>query len=302
MKAVLVISFGTSFENTRKKNIDAIEADIAAAYPDCRVMRAFTSTIIMKKLAGQGLLIPDTAVAVEALLAEGVTDLVVQPTHLMHGFEYDKLCGMLEPYWDRFASVRVGHPLLDTTEDLQIVVDTLGGAFDLAPDEGLVLMGHGTEHFANAVYAALDYMFKDRGYPRVFVGTVEGYPELESVMKQLKSTGIKKLILAPLMLVAGDHAVNDMASDEENSWRTQLEAAGYGVRCVIKGLGEYEAIRALCPPCGRCHGGIGGCRIQAGVTSSSGPPSRAIPVSWPRLSTGTWATGPTFCPYLRRTG
>lgn len=244
-KAILVISFGTSYEDTRKKNIEAIETAIASAYPDYRVMRAFTSGMIMKKLAAGGLVIPNTAEALEALLAEGVTDLVVQPTHLMHGFEYDKLCAMVEPYKGRFASVRIGHPLLDTTEDLGAVVEAIGGAFELGPDDGLVLMGHGTEHFANAVYAALDYMFEDKGYPRVFVGTVEGYPELDSVIRQLKACGIKRVVLAPLMLVAGDHAVNDMAADEEDSWKTQLEKAGFAVGCVIKGLGEYEAIRRL---------------------------------------------------------
>lgn len=244
-KAILVVSFGTSHDETRRKNIYSIEALIASSFPDYKVVRAFTSGMIINILAKRGIIIDNAAEAIENLIKGGITELVVQPTHLMHGLEYDKLLAMLEPYKQFFKSVAVGHPLLDTTEDLKAVVKTIAEHFPLANDEALVLMGHGSTHFANAVYAALDYMFKDMGYPTVHVGTVEGYPEIASVQRSLSSSGVRKITLAPLMLVAGDHAVNDMSSDEEDSWKTIFTEAGYETDCVLKGLGEYDGIRSL---------------------------------------------------------
>ena len=193
-KAVLVVSFGTSYEETRKKTIDQIENDMAEAFPSYAIYRAWTSGMIRAKL---------------------------------------------------FMRVSIGTPVLTTAEDSKYVIDAIVKELHPAKDEALVLMGHGTEHYADAVYAALDYQFKDLGHSNIFMGTVEGYPTLESVMRLVQKAGYRHVVLAPFMIVAGDHANNDLAGDEEDSWKSVFEAAGFSVRCVLKGLGEYADIRKL---------------------------------------------------------
>ena len=205
-KAILVVSFGTSFHRTREKTIDRIEADIEAAYPDYQIYRAWTSKMIIAKLLRRdGVKVPTVAEAVEQMIADGITELIVQPTHVINGVENDLM----------------------------------------KEDEALVLMGHGTTHYANAIYAALDYTFKDMGYSRVFLGTVEAYPSMESLKKQIRALGPKCLILAPFMVVAGDHAIHDMSGQDEDSWRSQFEREGYEVVCQMKGLGEYPGVRQI---------------------------------------------------------
>ena len=246
-KAILVVSFGTSFAETRKKTIDAIEADLAAAYPDYTIYRAWTSKMILKKLKNRdGIVLPTVSEAVEQMIADGVTRLIVQPTHVINGIENDQMKADVLARQEAFTSIAFGTPLLTTTEDQMAVIRTLMTELPApSKEEALVLMGHGTVHYANAVYAALDYTFKDLDYPRCILGTVEAYPSLESVKRQLKTLAPKKVILAPFMVVAGDHATNDLAGEEEDSWKSQLEAEGYEVSCILKGLGEYPGIRKL---------------------------------------------------------
>ena len=204
-RAVLAVSFGTSHRDTLEKNIAAIEAELAAAFPERTVRRAFTSGMILRKLAGEGTHIDNVPQALERLLAEGCTDVVVQPTHVMNGEERDKM---------------MAHALL--------------------------YMGHGSEHQANSAYALMEYAFHDLGRKDVVIGTVEGYPGFGEALRRLKERPqVRRVELRPLMTVAGDHAKNDLAGDEEDSWRRRLEAEGYETVCVLTGLGEHPAVRAL---------------------------------------------------------
>lgn len=244
-KAILVVSFGTSYHDTLEKTIAATEKAIGEAFPGWEVRRAFTSNMIMKKLRSRdGLEIDSVSQAMAKLEAQGYTHVAVQPTHVMHGEEYEKLLSQLEPYRQRL-NIRVGEPLLDRQEDYELVSDALLGWLPgVAEDEALVLMGHGTAHYANASYGQLEQNLQDR-QKNVYVATVEGYPTLERVIRLLKGRPeIKKITLAPFMLVAGDHARNDMAGDDD-SWKRELEDAGYSVQCILQGLGECPAIRQL---------------------------------------------------------
>lgn len=245
-RALLVVSFGTSHRDTLEKTIAAIERDMARAFPEWEVRRAFTSGMIIRKLKQRdGLAIDTVEQALARLVLEEFDAVVIQPTHVMNGEEYDKLAAQAAPYAGQFRSFAMGAPLLTSIEDYKAAASAVAEAFPSAEGEhALVLMGHGTEHFANAAYAAMEYVFHDLGYRNVFLGTVEGYPELEQVMSRLGEHQIRSVTLAPLMVVAGDHAKNDMAGPEEDSWRNRLEAAGYEVDCVIRGLGEFPAIRA----------------------------------------------------------
>ncbi len=247
-KAILVVSFGTSHHQTRKDTIEAIEQAIAAAYPERIIRRAFTSGMIIRKLKGEGVVIDDVAAAMESLIAEGVTDLIVQPTHVMDGFEYEKMKDQMEPYRGRFAQIKLGAPLLDSDEDYAQVADILASETKEhdKEDTAIVWMGHGTEHPANIAYRKLEQYCRQAGYQRHFIGTVEAEPDLDEVAAAVKAyPGIKKVVLLPLMIVAGDHAVNDMAGDEEDSWKTVFEEAGYEVECVLKGMGQYPAVRQI---------------------------------------------------------
>ena len=242
-KAILVVSFGTSYHDTLEKTILATEGAIAQANPGWEVRRAFTSAIIMRKLlARDNLQIDNVSQAMAKLEAEGFTHVAVQPTHVMHGEEYEKLLSMLEPY--RLSmKIRVGQPLLNSQEDYEQVAKALLSWLP-RQDDALVLMGHGTAHFANSAYGQLEQNLQDLR-DTVYVATVEGYPTLDRVIRSLAARPeIKSVTLAPLMLVAGDHARNDMAGDED-SWKAQLEKAGYRVTCVLRGMGECPAIRDL---------------------------------------------------------
>ena len=244
-KAILAVSFGTSYPDTLRKTIAATEQALAEAFPDWEVRRAFTSGMIIRKLNERdGVEIENVAQAMQRLEEEGFTHIAVQSTHVMHGEENEKMLSQLEPYRLRMK-VSVGMPLLHGEEDYAAVAQALLNWLPpLTEDEALVLMGHGTTHFANSAYAQMEHMLQS-SCDRVYLATVEGYPTLESVERQLaKRPEIRRLMLAPFMLVAGDHARNDMSGDED-SWAEQLKKAGYPVRCILQGLGECPAIRAL---------------------------------------------------------
>lgn len=246
-KALLVVSFGTSYADTREKTIDATENAIAAAYPAYTVKRAFTSQTIIDILAERdGIVINNVTQAMENLVAEGYGDVVVQPLHVMNGEEYDSMMEEIEPYEESFASLVVGKPVLSSYEDYVAVVDVLATEMPaLTEKDALVFMGHGTHHFANSAYACMDYVFKDEGYSNVYVGTVEGFPTFDTIVKNLSETDTQKVYLMPLMVVAGDHAQNDMAGDEADSWLSMLKAKGYEVEPVLKGLGEMKGIQEI---------------------------------------------------------
>lgn len=247
-KVILVVSFGTSYNDSRDITIGAIENAIADEFPDYEVRRAFTSQIIIDKLKERDNLdIDNVTEALDRLVEDGVKELVVQPTHLMHGYEYDDLIAELENYKDKFDSVAVGEPLLNSEDDLNAVVTAITNATaEYSNDEtAIVFMGHGTEHEANAVYSELQEAITAAGYDNYFIGTVEATPSLDDMLNAVKEGGYKKVVLEPLMVVAGDHANNDMAGDEEDSWKSQFEAQGVEVECVIRGLGEFEDIQAI---------------------------------------------------------
>lgn len=245
---ILVVSFGTSYDDNRDLSIGAVEADIAAAFPDYEVRRAFTAQTVIDILGDRNDLdIDNVTEAMDRLVADGVTKVVIQPTHVMNGAEYDDVMAEIAPYADKFEVMAVGAPLLTAHKDYEAVIETLLADNENAgsADTALVYMGHGTHHFANATYCQLEAMMHAEGYENAFVGTVEGFPTLEVVQSQVTAYGAKKIVLMPLMVVAGDHANNDMAGDEEDSWKVILTDAGFEVECVLEGLGQNAGIRAI---------------------------------------------------------
>lgn len=245
-KAIVVVSFGTSHEDTRKKTIEAIERGIAETYKEFQIFRAFTSKIIIKKLReSENLNVPTVKEAMEKLVEEGYTDVVIQPTHIINGIENENMLEDLSFYAKRFSSFRIGKPLLSDTEDYKQLVNCIVEENHVGEEEAILLMGHGTSHHANAVYPAVDYTFRAEGYSNIYMATVEGYPTIEDAMGLMEKYNYKKVILIPFMIVAGDHAKNDMAGDEEDSWKSILEKAGYVVDCKLQGLGELEVVHEM---------------------------------------------------------
>ncbi len=267
---LLVVSFGTSFNDSRAKDIKGIEDALQAAYPDWSVRRAFTAQIIINHVqARDGEKIDNMQQAMDRAVANGVKNLVVQPTHLMHGAEYDEMMEMIDDYRDKFESVAVAEPLLgevgaDATvinEDKEAVakavtaeaVATAGyDSVEAAAKDGtaFVFMGHGTSHTAKVSYSQMQTAMQTLGYDNVFIGTVEGEPEstsCENVIEAVKAAGYTKVVLRPLMVVAGDHANNDMAGADEDSWLSQFEASGAfdSVDCQIAGLGGVADVEQL---------------------------------------------------------
>jgi sirohydrochlorin cobaltochelatase len=245
---LLVVSFGTSFNESRENTIGAIEKSLAVAYPGYEVRRAFTSQIIIDKLNKRdGIKTDNVKDAMERLRKDKVKELVVQPTQVMSGFEYDDAIAEIKPYERYFSSVKYGQPLLISNTDYRELISAITAETKQYDDgnTALVFMGHGTEHEANATYSRLAQALKDTGFPRYLIGTVEARPSLEDVIAEVKALGIKRVALSPLMIVAGDHANNDMAGDEDDSWKSILEADGFEVVVNLKGLGQYEGIRRL---------------------------------------------------------
>ena len=245
---LLVVSFGTSYNETRYLTLGAVEAAMEAAYPGYEIRRAFTSRMIINKLRERdGEEIDSVPEAMERLLSDGVREVVVQCTHVTPGFEFDEMVeqvSAMEKYFDRLT---IGRPLLDTEEDFHAVARILAGevaAFD-GEDTAIVWMGHGTAHEANAAYERMGEVFGECGCRNHFVGTVEAKPDLEDVLAAVKESGAHKVVLVPLMMVAGDHANNDMAGAGENSWKSVFEREGFAVTTVMKGLGQYEGIRQI---------------------------------------------------------
>ena len=247
-KVLLVTSFGTSYNDNRDLSIGSIEQKLQAAYPDYEVRRAFTSQIIIDKLKKRdGIAIDNVTEAMDRLVSDGVREVVVQPTHVMSGFEYDDVVAEVTPYADKFDSFKVGSPLLVSDADYDEVVSIITGETKDYDAEGtaVVFMGHGTEHEANATYAKLQQHLTAAGYGNYFIGTVEATPSLDDVLALVQDSGAKKVVLLPLMIVAGDHANSDMAGDDEGSWKSAFGRAGFEVECVLRGLGQYEGIQDM---------------------------------------------------------
>ena len=267
---LLVVSFGTSFNDSRAADIGGVEKALQAAYPDWSVRRAFTAQIIINHVqARDGEKIDNMEQALERAVDNGVKNLVIQPTHLMHGAEYDELTEAAENYKDKFEKLVIAEPLLgEVGSDASVVnedkakvaeaitaeaVKTAGfDSLEAAKEDGtaFVFMGHGTSHTAKVSYSQMATQMADLGYDNVFIGTVEGEPEetaCEAVIESVKNAGYTKVVLRPLMVVAGDHANNDMAGDDDDSWKSMFEASGAfeKIDTQIAGLGEIEAIQQI---------------------------------------------------------
>ncbi|WP_066675629.1 sirohydrochlorin cobaltochelatase [Clostridium septicum] len=249
-KAILVVSFGTSYLDVLKKSIEKAENQIAEQFKEYKVFRAFTAHIIIKKLKEKnGIFIDTPEEALDKLYKDGFEEVIMQPLHIIPGEEFQYIKNVQKMYQDKFKSLRLGRPIFyyqgieDLPQDYSIFIETIE---DLLKDkEGVVMMGHGTAHFSNAVYGCLQAVLQDHGYENVFVGTVEGYPTFDVVLKRIKRKNIKEVTLLPLMVVAGDHVINDMASDEKDSWKSMLEAEGIKVNIYMHGLGEIDAFNQL---------------------------------------------------------
>ena len=267
-KELLVVSFGTSFNDSRVADIKSIEDALQEANPDWSVRRAFTAQIIINHIqARDGEKIDNMDQALERAVANGVKQLVVQPTHLMHGAEYDEMCAAIDKVRDQFDSVEIAEPLLGEVGDDATVINAdkeavakavVAAALEesgyettaAAKDAGVayVLMGHGTAHVAKVTYSQMATQMAELGYENVFVGTVEGEPEetsCEAVIEAVKNAGYTTVVLRPLMVVAGEHANNAMAGADDDSWKTMFEAAGFTVNCQISGLGRIADVQAL---------------------------------------------------------
>ena len=267
-KELLVVSFGTSFNDSRVADIKSIEDALQEANPDWSVRRAFTAQIIINHIqARDGEKIDNMEQALERAVANGVKQLVVQPTHLMHGAEYDEMSAAIDKVRDQFDSVEIAEPMLGEVGNDATVINAdkeavakavVAAALEesgyestaAAKDAGVayVLMGHGTAHVAKVTYSQMATQMAKLGYENVFVGTVEGEPEetsCEAVIEAVKNAGYTTVVLRPLMVVAGDHANNDMAGADDDSWKTMFEAAGFTVNCQISGLGRIADVQAL---------------------------------------------------------
>ncbi len=267
-KELLVVSFGTSFNDSRVADIKSIEDALQAANPDWSVRRAFTAQIIINHIqARDGEKIDNMEQALERAVANGVKQLVVQPTHLMHGAEYDEMCAAIDKVRDQFDSVEIAEPMLGEVGNDATVINAdkeavakavVAAALEesgyestaAAKEAGVayVLMGHGTAHVAKVTYSQMATQMAELGYENVFIGTVEGEPEetsCEAVIEAVKNAGYTTVVLRPLMVVAGDHANNDMAGADDDSWKTMFEAAGFTVNCQISGLGRIADVQAL---------------------------------------------------------
>ncbi len=246
-QAILVVSFGTSYNESRAETICNIENTIARAYPDYDVRRAFTAQTIIDKLAKRdNVLIDNVEQALDRAIDDGVTTLIVQPTHLMNGLEYDDLEATLAEYADAL-DISLAAPLLTTDDDFAKVAEAITAATKEYDDgqTAICFMGHGTEAPSNAIYEKMQSVLKDAGYANYYVGTVEAEPSLDDVIAAVKEGEYTRVVLEPMMVVAGDHANNDMAGDEDGSWKTTFEAEGYEVECILRGLGSMNDIGAL---------------------------------------------------------
>ena len=267
---LLVVSFGTSFNDSRAEDIKGIEDALAEAFPDWSVRRAFTAQIIINHVqARDDEQIDNMQQALDRAVANGVKNLVVQPTHLMHGAEYDEMVEAIDAYKDKFESVAIAEPMLgEVGDDATVINDDKAAVAQAITDEAVkeagydsmeaaaedgtafVFMGHGTSHTANVTYDQMQTQMEKLGFTNAFIGTVEGEPEdtaCDEVINKVKDAGFKKVILRPLMVVAGDHANNDMAGDDDDSWKSMFEASGNfdEIDCQIEGLGRIDAVEQL---------------------------------------------------------
>ena len=244
--AVLVISFGTSYPETRKKTIEKIEKDIQQAFPDLPCYRAWTSPRIRAKLKKRdGTHIMDIAEAMIQMKNDGIRNVIVQPTYVITGFESDAMKKEVLASEKDFDSIVICDSLIVTQQDKEEVCQALIREYHPTSEDLLLLMGHGTEHIANELYPEMDRLFKESGCPNIHIRTVEGDFSLGTFLEELRTIHPAHVHLAPFMIVAGDHASNDMAGEDEDSWKSILEKEGFQISCTLQGLGELPSIRDI---------------------------------------------------------
>lgn len=248
-KGMLVVSFGTSYADTRKVTLDAVQEMITDNFKEYEVRRAYTSNIITKKLKKRdNIIIDDPEEALKKMKEEGFTEVIVQPLHIIPGAEYTDLNDIVDKFAadKSFDKLVLGRPVLYRTEDYKLAIEAVKTQLpELNEGQAVVFMGHGTPHPANSSYALLQYLLEEEGMGNVYVGTVEGTPDLNNVIRRLKKDNIKEVTLMPFMVVAGDHANNDMAGDEDDSWKTILKSEGFKVNTYLHGLGENKGIQEI---------------------------------------------------------
>lgn len=237
-KAIIEASFGTSHLDALENSVLALKKTIEKSFPDYEVFVALTSRMVLSALKKQGISFDTIDEMLDRLKKDGFDEVIIQPTHIISGIEYEMLLDAAERFNGDFASIKVGAPLLESRADMEKVCRIIAEKF---PDETVVLMGHGTEHSANEAYTKFRRVCTELGFDNIYTATVEAEPTLDDIIGELKLCGKKKVTVMPLMLVAGDHAKNDMAGE----WKEQLEASGFEVNCVLKGLGEYPEIREI---------------------------------------------------------
>lgn len=241
--AILMVHFGTTFDDTRALTIDRINEKVKKEFKNVDVKEAYTSRIIMRRLKERGIVKLNPQEVLDELKAQGYTYVLVQGTNIMNGVESENLKNEVASYEDSFKDIRLGAPLLTEAHDYEKVAKAIAEKIGpLKENQGVVLVGHGTHHFGGSAYAMMDYVFSAEGYENYAVGTVEGYPEFDNVVKKLKDRGVKDVILMPFMFVAGDHAQNDIAGD----WNENLQKAGFTVsKVILMGLGQNEDIQNI---------------------------------------------------------
>lgn len=242
------MSFGTSYARTRTLTIEAAEKALAAAFPEFELRRAFTSAAIIRKLRQRdGIVVNSLGEALQQLAEEGADQVLVQPTYMMPGLEYDGMRAEALSFRTSFRKLVIGRPLLQSFADCRELAQILlekTCAYE-APDTAVIWMGHGSEHPGNAIYAAMQEAFLSLGHPRQLVGTVAGTPALSDMLRQAKALGVSRVVLQPMMLVAGKHALSDMTGQQEASWKNQFCRAGFRVECVLEGVGQYPEVQAI---------------------------------------------------------
>lgn len=243
-KAILAVSYGTTYPEALTASVEATENTFSSLFPDWEVRRAFTGKRIMEMLSKKGIYIDSLESALDKLAEEKYEKIILQPTHIINGSEYDKISDAAKVYKSRFAEIAVGAPLLSERSDIEALCHFFARTYSSSAD-AVLLMGHGSDHYANKLYSDFSDICKQLGYNNLYIATLEASPCLEDVIPVLKENVCHTVTVTPLLFVAGGHACKDMAGDEPGSWKSKLEADGFTVNAVVKGLGEYGEIRRL---------------------------------------------------------
>lgn len=243
-KAILVVSYGTTYPDALTNSIEAVENEFRQSFPNYTVCRVFTGKRIIEALEKKQIHVDSVEEALSKLADAGYETVLILPTHIINGSEYDKICATANSYRERFQVLKIGAPLLGETEDIETICKFFAAKYGKTSD-ALLLMGHGSDHYANKLYSDFANICRALGYRNLFIATLEASPSIDDIIPQLKAAGFSSVTVTPLLFVAGGHACKDMAGEHPESWKSRLEAEGFTVDTVVKGLGEYSEIRDL---------------------------------------------------------